>query len=82
MEAERWRQTKALFEAVQAQAPETSAAPGEGLSRPSAFCGEVQSLRDQQADSFLESAPAWDIKRLSGCVQAVMFRSWPSVMIC
>jgi serine/threonine protein kinase len=66
MEAERWRQIEALFEAAMAQPPEKRAAflaracPDDAQLR-----GEVESLLAQKADSFLESAPVSAIKALS-----------------
>jgi Tol biopolymer transport system component/predicted Ser/Thr protein kinase len=65
MEAERWRHIEALVEAVQAQPPEkravflAQACPDDPQLR-----GEVQSLFDQQANSFLESSPISAIKTL------------------
>jgi serine/threonine protein kinase len=66
MEAERWRQIEALFEAVQAQPPDkrvaflAQACPDDPQLR-----GEVESLLPQKADSFLESAPVSAIQALS-----------------
>jgi hypothetical protein len=60
MQAERWKQIEELYQAALAQPPEkraeflTQACPGDPQLR-----GEVQSLLDQQADSFLESAPLY-----------------------
>ena len=65
MRAERWRQIEELYQAALAQPPEKRAAflahacPGDPQLR-----GEVQSLLDQQADSFLESAPVSAIPAL------------------
>ncbi len=65
MEAQRWKQIEALFEAVQAQPPENrmaflaQACPDDPQLR-----GEVESLLAQKADSFLESAPASPAKAL------------------
>jgi len=58
MQAERWKQIEDLYQAALAQPPGQRAAflvqacPDDPQLR-----GEVQSLLDQQADSFLESAP-------------------------
>src|SRR5450755_1857004 len=66
MEAERWKQIEALFEAAMAQPPEkrpaflAQACPDDVQLR-----GEVESLLAQKADSFLESAPVSAIKALS-----------------
>jgi eukaryotic-like serine/threonine-protein kinase len=58
MQAERWKQIEDLFEAAQGQPPEKRA---EFLRRAcpedAALRGEVESLLDQNADSFLESGP-------------------------
>ena len=66
MEAERWTQIEALFEAALARPPEkramflAQACPDDLQLR-----GEVESLLAQEADSFLESAPVSAIKALS-----------------
>ncbi len=66
MEAERWRQIEALFQAVQAQLPEKRAGfLAEACPNEPQLRDEVQSLLDQQADSFLESAPISAINALS-----------------
>jgi len=58
MQAERWKQIEALVEAAQAQPPEKRA---EFLRRAcpedAELRGEVESLLNQNADSFLESSP-------------------------
>jgi len=66
MEADRWRQIEALFEAVQAQPPEQRAAfLAQACPDDPQLRGEVQSLLAQQTDSFLESAPVSAITSLS-----------------
>ena len=66
MQADLWKKIEELYHAVLAQPPEKRAAflsracPDDPQLR-----GEVQSLLDQQADSFLESAPLSAIKALS-----------------
>jgi serine/threonine protein kinase len=66
MQAERWKQIEALYQAALAQPPEkhpaflAAACPGDPQLR-----GEVESLLDQQADSFLESFPLSVIQALS-----------------
>jgi hypothetical protein len=66
MQPERWKKIEALFEAVQAQPPEKRAAfLAQACPDDPQLRGEVQSLLDQQADSFLESAPVSSIKALS-----------------
>jgi len=65
MQAERWKQIEDLYQAALALAPEkragflAQACPDDPQLR-----AEVQSLLDQQADSFLESAPASAIQAL------------------
>src|SRR5271170_6397616 len=66
MEAKRWRQIEALFEAALAQPPEKRAAfLAQACPDDLQLRGEVQSLLDQQADSFLESAPLSAVQALS-----------------
>src|ERR1022692_1486338 len=66
MQADLWKKVEALYQAALAQPPEERAAfllqacPDDPQLR-----GEVQSLLDQQADFFLESAPLSAIKALS-----------------
>src|ERR1022692_3273968 len=66
MQADLWKRVEALYQAALAQPPEERAAfllqacPDDPQLR-----GEVQSLLDQQADFFLESAPLSAIKALS-----------------
>jgi Tol biopolymer transport system component len=66
MQAERWKQVEELYQAALAQPAEkrpaflAQACPNDPQLR-----AEVQSLLDQQADSFLESAPLSAIKALS-----------------
>ena len=66
MEAERWRRIEALCQAALEQPPEkrpaflAQACPDDPQLR-----GEVQALLDQQADSFLESAPVSAVRALS-----------------
>jgi len=66
MQAERWKQIEELYQAALAQPPEKRAAflaqacPGDLQLR-----GEVRSLLDQQADSFLESAPLSAVQAVS-----------------
>jgi len=66
MQAERWKQIEELYQAALAQPAEkravflAQACPDDPQLR-----GEVQSLLDQQADSFLESSPVSAIQALS-----------------
>src|ERR1039457_4810874 len=66
MQADLWKKVEALYQAALAQPPEERAAfllqacPDDPQLR-----GEVQSLLDQQADFFLESAPLSAIAALS-----------------
>jgi serine/threonine protein kinase len=65
MEAERWKQIEALFETAMAQPPEKRAAfLAQACPDDLQLRDEVQSLLDQQADSFLESAPVSAIRTL------------------
>jgi hypothetical protein len=58
MQAERWKQIEELYQAALAQPPEKRAAfLAQACPDDPQLRGEVQSLLDQQADSFLESAP-------------------------
>ena len=58
MQAERWKQIEDLYQAALAQPPEKRAAfLAQACPDDAQLLGEVQSLLDQQADSFLESAP-------------------------
>ena len=66
MQAERWKQIEALYQAALAQPPEKRAAfLAQACAGDAALRVEVQALLDQQADSFLESAPVSAIKALS-----------------
>ena len=66
MEAQRWRQIEALFEAVQGQPPEQrSSFLAKACLDDSQLRAEVQSLLDQDANSFLESAPVFSINALT-----------------
>src|ERR1019366_5310686 len=65
MQAERWKQIEELYQAALAQPPEKRAAfLAQACPDDPQLRGEVQSLLDQQADSFLESAPVSAIKAL------------------
>jgi eukaryotic-like serine/threonine-protein kinase len=65
MQAERWKQIEALYQAALAQPPEKRAAfLAQACPDDPQLRGEVRSLLDQQADSFLESAPLTAIKAL------------------
>jgi len=65
MQAERWKQIEELYQAALAQPPEKRAAfLAAACPDDSQLRGEVQSLLDQQADSFLESAPVSAVKAL------------------
>ena len=65
MEAERWKQIEELCQAALEQPPETRAAFLERACPDDAkLRAEVQALLNQQADSFLESAPISAIKAL------------------
>ena len=66
MQADRWKQIEELYQAALALPAEkrgaflTQACPDDPQLR-----GEVQSLLDQQADSFLESGPLSAVRALS-----------------
>jgi serine/threonine protein kinase len=65
VEAERWKQIEALCQAALEQPPEKRAAFLErACPNDAELRAEVQALLDQQADSFLESAPISAIKAL------------------
>ena len=66
MQAERWKQVQELYEAAIALPPEKRAAFLEhACPADDGLRGEVRSLLEQQADSFLESAPLSVIKTLT-----------------
>ena len=66
MEAERWRRIEALCQAALEQPPEKRAVfLTQACSDDAQLRAEVQALLDQQADSFLESAPLSAIKALN-----------------
>jgi serine/threonine protein kinase/Tol biopolymer transport system component len=66
MQAERWRQIEELYQEALAQPPEQRAAfLAQACADDPELRAEVQSLLDQQADSFLESAPVSAIHALS-----------------
>jgi len=66
MQAERWRQIEDLYHAALAQPVEKRAAfLAQACPDDPQLRGEVQSLLDQQADSFLESAPLSAVRALS-----------------
>jgi serine/threonine protein kinase len=66
MQAERWKKVEALYQAALAQPPEKRAAfLAQACPEDPQLRGEVQSLLDQQAESFLESSPVSAIKALS-----------------
>jgi Tol biopolymer transport system component len=66
MEAERWKRIEALCQAALEQPPEKRAAfLAHVCTDNPQLRAEVQSLLDQQSDSFLESAPLSAVKALS-----------------
>jgi serine/threonine protein kinase/Tol biopolymer transport system component len=66
MQAERWKQIEELYQAAQAQPVERRAAfLAQACPDDPQLRGEVQSLLDQQADSFLESAPLSAVRALA-----------------
>src|ERR1700691_5160654 len=66
MQADVWKKVEALYEAALAQpAEKRSAFLAQACPEDPQFRGEVQSLLDQQAKSFLESSPLSAIKALS-----------------
>ena len=66
MQAERWKQIEDLCQAALSQAPEKRAAfLAQACPDDLQLRGEVQSLLDQQAGSFLESGPVSAVKALS-----------------
>src|ERR1035438_3136144 len=66
MEAERWKRIEALCQAALEQPPEKRAAfLAQVCTDDPQLRAEVQSLLDQQSDSFLESAPLSAVKALS-----------------
>jgi Tol biopolymer transport system component len=66
MQAERWKQIEDLYQAALAEAPEKRAAfLAQACPDDPQLLSEVQSLLDQQADSFLESAPLSAVRVLS-----------------
>jgi hypothetical protein len=66
MQAERWKQIQDLCQAALELAPEKRAAfLAQACLEDPQLRAEVQSLLDQQADSFLESAPVSAVKALS-----------------
>jgi hypothetical protein len=68
MQAERWKQIEDLYQAALAQPPEKRAAfLAQACPDDAQLRAEVQSLLDQQAGSFLESAPISAIHGLAGC---------------
>ena len=70
MQAERWKQIEDLYQAALEQPPEKRAAfLAQACPDDPQVRGEVQSLLDQQADSFLESAPVSAIHALSAGVK-------------
>ena len=65
MEVERWNRIEELYQAALALPPERRAAfLARACSADPQLRAEVQSLLDQQADSFLEGAPVSAIKTL------------------
>src|SRR5580700_11611794 len=66
MQADLWKKVEALYQAALAEPPEKRAAYlAQACPEDPQLRGEVQSLLNQQADSFLESAPLSAIKALS-----------------
>ena len=66
MQAERWKQIEELYQAALAQPAEKRGAfLAQACPDDPGLRGEVQSLLDQQADSFLESAPLSAVRALS-----------------
>jgi len=66
MQAERWKQIEELYQAALGQpAEKRTAFLAQACPDDLQLRGEVQSLLDQQADSFLESGPVAAIKALS-----------------
>jgi Tol biopolymer transport system component len=66
MQAERWKRIEELYQAALAQPAEKRAAfLAQACPDDPQLRGEVQSLLDQQADSFLESAPLSAVRALS-----------------
>jgi Tol biopolymer transport system component/predicted Ser/Thr protein kinase len=65
MQAERWKQIQDLCQAALDQPPERRAAFLAQACPDPQLRAEVQSLLDQQADSFLESAPVSAVRALS-----------------
>ena len=66
MQADLWKKVEELYQAALAQPPEQRAAfLAQACADDPQLRGEVQSLLDQQADSFLESAPLSAVKALS-----------------
>jgi len=66
MQAERWKKVEELFQAALSQPPDKRAEfLAQACPTDAELRGEVQSLLDQQADSFLESALVSAIKALS-----------------
>jgi hypothetical protein len=64
--ADRWKQIENCYRAAMGRpAPERTAFLAQACADDPELRGEVQSLLDQQADSFLESAPVSAIKTLS-----------------
>jgi len=66
MQAERWQQIEKLYYAAQAQPAEKRAEfLAQACAGDPALRGEVESLLDQQADTFLEGAPPAGLQRLT-----------------
>ena len=65
MQAERWKQIEDLCQAALELTPDKRAAFLEQACPDTQLRAEVESLLDQQADSFLESAPVSAIRTLS-----------------
>jgi hypothetical protein len=66
MQAERWKQIEALYQAALARPAERRAAfLAQACPDDAQLRAEVQSLLDQQADSFLESAPVSAVHALT-----------------
>ena len=66
MQADLWKKVEALYQAALAEPPEKRAAfLAQACPEDPQLRGEVQSLLDQEAKSFLESSPLSAIKALS-----------------
>jgi len=77
MQAERWKQIEELYQAALAQPAEKRAAfLAQACPDDPQLRGEVQSLLDQQADSFLESGPVPAMRALSAGAKLATSRLW------